>query len=297
MPGTGRARIAAHLILGPREEPFLGALLLSLEGTAQSLIVNDNAPEPSPHNAVLQASSFAKRGALVLDRSPFTSFDAARNICLQLHAEHEAGDWVAFVDADEVHGTQVARIASHLHTLPAAFGAVDAYTWHFFGSFDWYTSIERRMMFFRFSPDVHWERPVHEQLRGMNGTRIALPYVYAHYGHTLEPRRHAEKDIHYRSLGADNETVKDDALDRIDVERYYAQYFPRLLHFFGRHPSAAHETIISLRPQLEPLHAVIERIARRQPPQIKARNILRSLNYAQRWRLRALHPLALKLMR
>jgi hypothetical protein len=42
-------RIAAHLILGPREEPFLGAMLESIAGAVAIVIVNDNAPDSSPH--------------------------------------------------------------------------------------------------------------------------------------------------------------------------------------------------------------------------------------------------------
>src|ERR1700678_3479016 len=37
-----RELVAAHLILGPREEPFLPALLASIERVADVLIVNDN---------------------------------------------------------------------------------------------------------------------------------------------------------------------------------------------------------------------------------------------------------------
>ncbi len=41
------------------------------------------------------------------------------------------------------------------------------------------------MMFFRFHPGLRWEGAVHERLTGLDGKRIALPYIYAHYGHTL----------------------------------------------------------------------------------------------------------------
>ncbi|MFY9709553.1 MAG: glycosyltransferase family A protein, partial [Candidatus Cybelea sp.] len=141
------AGVAAHLILGPREEPFLSAMLTSIAGAAQLLIVNDNAPEPSPHAQTLAASAFGREGRIVVDRTPFTTFAHARNICLRLHEQRQAGDWVAFVDADEVHGTQVVRIARRLGSVPVEYDFVDGYTWHFFGSFDYYTSIERRMMF------------------------------------------------------------------------------------------------------------------------------------------------------
>ncbi len=64
-------RVAAHLILGPREEPFLGAMLESIDGVAETLIVNDNAPDPSPHAQTLAAAPSRRRARLVVDRTPF----------------------------------------------------------------------------------------------------------------------------------------------------------------------------------------------------------------------------------
>lgn len=291
-------RVAAHLILGPKEEPFLGALLASLDGAVQSVIVNDNAPDPSPHTAPLQASGFASRGALVVDRTRFVDFSSARNICLQLHAARDAGEWVAFVDADEVHGDAVARIARNLGILPGEIGYVDGYTWHFFQSPDWYTSIERRMSFFRFGPQVRWEGRVHEQLRGVSGERVALPYLYAHYGHILSPRRHAEKGRLYSSLGQAGEIVAADGLDVIDPARYFADKWPILLPFRGRHPEAVRPTLARLRVELAAQFARADELVREnQPWPRRMRNTLEAANYEMRWRSRALAPLARCLMR
>ncbi|HVA27149.1 MAG TPA: glycosyltransferase [Candidatus Baltobacteraceae bacterium] len=290
-------RIAAHLIVGPREEPFLGALLESLADAAGMLVVNDNAPEPSPHAAVLAASRFSREGRMVVDRTPFTTFADARNLCMRIHEERAAGDWVAFVDADEVHAEAVSHVARNLCTLPAAYDFVDGYTWHFFQSFDWYTAIERRMMFFRFRPGVRWEGAVHETLAGLNGARVALPYVYAHYGHTLEPRRHAEKNRLYAALGKPGfEILREDQLDDFDVAAYFAPFYPHLLHFSGDHPPAARETIARLALRLGTYHQLTDRIARSQPFATKMRNVLMQLNYEQRWRARAFNPLARALL-
>jgi hypothetical protein len=286
------AKIAAHLILGPREEPFLGALLASIQDAAATLIVNDNAPGSSPHAAVLAASRFGREGRLAVDRTPFAGFAQARNVCLRLHAERNAGDWVAFVDADEVHGPTVTTIASNLGALAPEYDFVDGYTWHFFQSFEYYTSIERRMMFFRFAPGIRWEGAVHERLEGLTGKRIALPYVYAHYGHTLAPRRHAEKGRHYSSLGAPGNVLREDELEAFDVERYFAPVYPSLLRFRAQHPPAALETLARLAPPLQPHHDLTERIARAHPPALLLRNAIRRANYELRWRGRALSPLA-----
>lgn len=290
-------RVAAHLILGPREEPFLGPLLASLEGSVQSVIVNDNAPDPSPHARTLAESAFAASGSLAVDRTPFVDFSTARNVCLRLHRERDAGDWVAFVDADEVHGPAVARIASNLARVPDEIAFVDGYTWHFFASPDLYASIERRMAFFRFGPDVRWEGRVHEHLHGIDGGRIALPYVYAHYGHVLSPRRHAEKGRLYSSLGQAGEIVAADALDAIDPAAYFADKWPLLLPFRGEHAAAVQPTLARLRLELADQFARANALVRaNQPWPRRLRNAIHAANYEMRWRGRALAPLARSLM-
>ncbi|MHB8230426.1 MAG: glycosyltransferase family protein [Vulcanimicrobiaceae bacterium] len=286
--------VAAHLILGPRDEPFLGTLLDSLVGAVDRLIVNDNAPDPSPHADALSASWFGRSGQVAVDRTPFTDFSAARNTCLRMHAELEAGTWVAFVDADEVHGATIRNVARRLSLVPSSYDFVDGYTWHFFASFDLYTSIERRMAFFRFKPDLRWRGRVHEQLVGLSGKRLALPYVYAHYGHVLSARRHAEKGRQYSSLGQAGAIVAREELDRIDVADYFRTIWPTLLPFRGKHPQAAARAIALLREryradQLRALELVREA---QRSPWIRARNALLAANYEQRWRARALDPLA-----
>jgi hypothetical protein len=288
--------VAAHLILGPREEPFLSAMLASIEGAATLLIVNDNAAGPSPHAATLANSAFGRTGRLVVDRTPFSGFADARNVCLQLHAQHHGGDWVAFVDADEVHGDAVRTVAKNLHRVPGDYDFVDGYTWHFFQSFDYYTSIERRMMFFRYKHDVRWEGAVHEHLLGLGNKRIALPYVYAHYGHTLQPRRHAEKGRHYSSLGAPGGVLREEQLDDFDVAAYFAPEYPRLLRFQANHPPAARDTIAALRSGLREFHDLTARIVERQPAGVKARNALRQANYDLRWQGRRLNTIARMLL-
>lgn len=295
--GNVSSSIAAHLILGARHEPFLAPMLESIAGVASLLIVNDNGPDPSPHAATLAASRFGRENRLVVDRTPFAGFAAARNVCLRLHAEHGARPWVAFIDADEVHGEGVRQVAAGLDRVPGAYDFVDGYTWHFFGSFDYYTSIERRMMFFRYDPALRWDGAVHEQLVGLRGKRLAVPYVYAHYGHTLEPRRHAEKGRHYSSLGAPGNVLREDELEGFDVARYFSPVYPRLLRFTGAHPPAARMVIAELAPSLEGHHALTERIARAQPARVKLVNLVRKLNYGLRWRARTLDPLARRLAR
>lgn len=271
-------------------------MLASIADAAALLIVNDNAPGPSPHAETLAASRFGQERRLIVDRTPFSGFDAARNICLKIHRRSDAGGWVAFVDADEVHGPPVAHIARRLAELPAQYDFVDGYTWHFFASFDYYTSIERRMMFFRYKPGVRWEGAVHERLVGLPGKRIALPYVYAHYGHTLEPRRHAEKGRHYSSLGAPGNVLAEEQLDDFDVVEYFRPVYPRLIRFKGVHPPAAGPVLAVLRPKLAKNHEITQIIVRSQPLTVKAVNAVRRYNYQVRWRSRFMNRLSRRLM-
>lgn len=295
----GRARVAAHLIVGAREEPFLAALCESLDGACETLIVNDNAPEPSPHCATLERTPFARRGRLIVDRTPFRDFSSARNICLRIHREQHAGDWVAFVDADEVHGRAVARIARNLHKAPPEIDFVDGYTWHFFQSFTWYMSIERRMAFFRFAPELSWEGTVHERLHGLSGARIALPYVYAHYGWVIPARSHAEKGRQYLHLGAPGEVVAESDLERVEADNYFEfkHRWSTALRFTGTHPDAARATIERLSRERAADFARVEDLIRsNQPMPQRLRNAVMKMNYELRWRGRVFSPPARRLL-
>ena len=295
------ARIVAHLIVGARPEPFLGALLESLASVADRLFVNDNSGlgERSPHAPILEASHFAREGRLRTAHTVFEDFASARNVCFALDAEADERTWIAFVDADEVHGEHFARIAAHLDRLPREIAYVDGYTWHFFQTFDWYASIERRMSLFRWTPQAHWEGKVHEQLLGVPGRRLALPYVYGHYGHVVPFQWAARKGIQYSTLGApgtplDEQTalLADLTGDYDAVDRFFADWWTRLMPFHGAHPSAARPLIAAIkRERAEHFHNVEEIIRRRQGPLLRLRNTMHALNYAQRWRLRSFNAL------
>jgi hypothetical protein len=115
--------------------------------------------------------------------------------------------------------------------------------------------------------------------------------VYGHYGHTLQPRRHAEKGRHYSSLGATGNVLREDELGNFDVPRYFAPVYPRLLRFTATHPTAAVSTIARLQPLLDADHALTHRIAGAQPLRVKLVNTVRRLNYEARWRFRRCSPL------
>ena len=91
--------------------------------------------------------------------------------------------------------------------------------------------------------------------------------------------------------------LREDQLDDFDVLKYYRPVYPRLLRFRGSQPPAARATVARLRPGLREAHALTERVVRSQPAGVKARNLLRKINYELRWRGRTLDPLARRLVR
>lgn len=291
-------RVIAHLIVGARPEPFLPALLASLDGVVHGAIVDENSGlEHSENRALLEQSALFQRGEMQILRSSFTDFSTARNRCLAAHAAQSRADWVAFVDADEVHTPLARCIAKNLDRVPAHINFLDGYTYHFFQSFDWYMSIERRMSFHRFSPNLRWVGAVHEHLEGLPETRIALPYLYMHYGHVLALRRLAEKARQYSGLGADGDVVPESRLDAIDRESHFAEYWPKLLPFSGSHPQVATSVIAGLRSVLHEQYADTDRYVARHHQGVFGALSRRfwQYNYHLRWSSRRFSPIARRL--
>jgi hypothetical protein len=290
--------IAAHLIVGRNEESFLPALLCSLEAVVDRVIVNDNSEEPAGPNArALAQSAFAREGRLIVDCAPFVDFAAARNRTLAIHRELGLDGWAAFVDADEVHRPVAATIARNLRHLPPDIAIVDGYTRHYFQSFRLYTSIERRMSFFRVTPQLTWTGRVHERLGGVSGRHLAIPYVYDHYGAVFSMPRQAAKGRQYSSLGQAGAIVTEADVGKVREVDYFRALWPLVLRYHGDHPAAVAELKAALERTEHDRYAWSERTAARfQPPHVRLANLLRRANFEYRWRGRALNPRARALM-
>jgi len=291
--------VAAHLIVGEREEPFLPALLRSLEGVADLLLVNDNAPEPDGANArVLAASTFAQYGKMVVDRAPFVNFADARNRVLALHRAHAPGAWAAFVDADDVHRPTARCIAANLSSLGDDIALVDGYTRHYLQSFRWVIGVDRRLAFFRVTEGVHWEGDVHERLIGSTGRALVLPYVYDHYGWVLPMERQAAKGRQYASLGQSGHTYTPEEVSALDPGDFFAPLWPLAMPYTGPQPPALDVVRSDMERHFLGLFENADRTIRaRHDPRRRFLNTFRRLNYAYRWRGRALDPLARRTMR
>ena len=241
-------RVVAHLIVGAKHEPFLPAMLASIQSPLEHIFVNENSglEQAAPALRALQASALFRGGRMTMVQTEFRGFADARNACLRLDTRADEDTWVTFIDADEVHGDRFTQIANNLHRLPRSIAFVDGFTWHFFKSFDWYLAIGRRMMFFRWMPGARWEGSVHERLRGINGKRIALPYVYAHYGHVSPFAEDTRQGTQYASLGQAGNALPADIAHEADVagnfgrlNPHFADRWRRLIRFSGEHPRCA----------------------------------------------------------
>ena len=290
--------VAAHLIVGIHEEVFLPALLTSLEDVVDFVVVNDNSGmSDGPNARALEASTFGRTGRLIVDRAAFIDFADARNRVLRLHRELGLGDWAAFVDADEVHRPIAATIARHLPRLAPDVAIVDGYTRHYFQSFRLYTSIERRMSFFRVTPQLQWTGRVHERLTGVAGRHLAVPYVYDHYGAMFPMRRQAAKGRQYSSLGQAGPTVAEADVARVREVDYFRALWPLALRYHGDHPAAVRELRVALERTEHDRYVWSERtVAQFQPPHVRLANLVRRANFEYRWRGRALDPRARRLM-
>lgn len=291
--------VAAHLIVGGTPEPFLPAVLESLVGVVRVLLVNDNSGNPDGPNArTLEDSFFGRTGRLVVDRAPFTNFATARNRVIDLHRRASSAPWAAMVDADDVHRPLAGTIARNLRSLPPEIARVDGYQRHLVQSFRWFSEVGRHCCFFRMGPEVRFESGVHEQLVGLSGRTVAVPYTYEHYGLVIPLRAIAAKGRLYSSLGQAGETIADADVERVDRDRYFRKEYALAMRF-----DAAHAPAIEMRRAAYEEHdgetftATEAAVARAQPFPRRIANAVRRMNYAYRVYGRMLDPTARALVR
>jgi hypothetical protein len=283
--------IACALCVGADDEPYLEAALASIAPVVDLLVVNDNSGLAQSANVtVIERSAFAATGRLRVFRHTFGGFDAMRNDAFADLCSIARPDWVLFLDADEVHGEQIASIASEvLPKLGPPVGQLDAYTYHFWGTFGWISDIARRMMFYRFAPDLRWENAVHEKLTNVPGKAVVLPYIYHHYGNVLPPSRLAVKHRRYFAYG--NAVPEPPSPERATVDMY-AQRARAVRPFSGTHPLAARALVRRLNLENAELFADIDRrIAGGRTPISRLRSVVAGANEGARaWLRAAEHP-------
>jgi len=292
MPNNSTITIACALCVGAAREPYLAAALAGIVHAVDSLVVNDNSGlARSDARATLDASAFAARGDLRIERHPFVDFADMRNRAFaQLAALPRPPDWVVFLDADEVHGEQIRYLAREvLPQVSTEVANVDAYTYHFFGTYRWISDIARRFVFYRYRPELHWINRVHETVVGLAGKSLVLPYIYHHYGNVLPPALLARKHARYFELGNPVARPPD---ERTATHEIYLARAPAVRPFCSTHPRVVHGTLAAMEAEFAADFAAIDsEFVRRRTPRMRAASQVRRLNESLRVQLRRLeHP-------
>lgn len=276
---TAACPVVAHIIVGSKPEPYLAAALESIADVCDFAVVNDNsAQEPSIHTATLGHSRLAKSGKMKVARSRFSDFASARNLCLDETPAELRHGWGLFVDADEVHGEELAAMAALLPQLHARVDSLDGYSRHFVGSFNWWIAIQRRMCFFRLGPEHRWRGRIHERLLPSRQNAV-VPAVWFHYGHVVLPQQEAEKSRLYGALGQPGPVPDDEMIRQATPERVWWNLLPKAIRFRGEHPSAMHEIIATLSRERFSLFAEVDRLAAQQRPSERIANFIRRMNF------------------
>lgn len=282
------APVVAHVIVGARREPYLAAVLEAIENVCDHVVVNDNSGARERVNIpVLEASRFASAGKLTLLLTSFVDFSAARNQCIEATPAAFQTGWILFVDADEVHGDELAEMVRLAARLPAGIDAIDGYSRHFVGSFAWWRTVERRLCLFRLAPNRRWHGAVHERLAPLKG-RVVLPAVWFHYGHVVTPRMEAEKGRLYSSLGQAGAVAGEHELPHLTAASVWNGLMRDALPYRGVHPRAAAPTIARLSREWASTFSDVDALAASQSIADRARNALRSAGYSRLLAWRAL---------
>src|SRR5579872_319687 len=280
-------RIVAHIIVGQKPEPYFAAALESIADACDCVVVNDNSGSAQSVNALTAAQSrLGRSGRLVLVRTAFSDFSAARNACIEATPEQFRDGWALFTDADEVHGLELRALAAVLPRLGPEVDAVDGYSRHFVGSFSWWMSVERRRRFFRLAPGRRWYGSVHEQLQPLRDV-VVLPAVWCHYGHVVTPRAEAEKSRLYALLGG-GDAPSEDVLAIVTPEMVWRDMLRRANRFAGSHPPAALDAIAALSRERAAIFAAVDAAVARQRAADRLRNLGYRVNIARLLAWRAL---------
>lgn len=237
-----KPQIVAVMLMGKRVEPFLEPCLESIKDAVDLLILNDNSRSLNHQNMeTVKSSSLYKNNRVIIIPSEFMGFGPCRNLCLDYIKENlKPGVWVLYIDTDEVHPPGINEITrAIIPELPNEVGIVDGYKYEFFQSQNYYLSIDRRHnMIFRYNADVRWEGKIHERPVNLNGLRVALPYIYFHYGFLSSPQLIIDKWSFYGSLN-DSQCS---AMVESSTGRFVGEA-GRVLNFSKKHPICAEKAL------------------------------------------------------
>ena len=226
--------LCAIMLMGGKEEPFLGACLESLADAVDFVVINDNSGLlQHPNRMTVESSRLFQSGCIQLVESEFIGFGPCRDLCMDwIRREKIDPAWIIFVDCDEVHTRSLITITKEiLPVLPQNIGIVDGYFWQCYQDAQFVLSLDHRHnLMFRYHPEIRWTGQVHEHVNHLRGHRLVLPYCYFHYGYLKSPQDIVEKSKMYKMLGDASQP------DENAVVEIVAAMAQKVTLFQGRHP-------------------------------------------------------------
>lgn len=284
--------IIGTMIIGNRVEPFLGACLESVKDAVDLVVINDNSSDKNnPNIEIIKNSALYKQGKIKLLFYPFNGFGDARSKYLDYINELNCGadSWILKLDSDEVHPSSIKTVTRDiLPRLPKTIGMADSYFFQFMQSFDRIYSIDRRHdLFVRYNADLKWEGAVHEKLAGQKGKRIALPYIFYHYGYV-----NLKEDIldRWKLYAACGDASYPD-LDKVEKESFLSWEGRFCVKFKGRHPSSMNGLIKRMKKERKEEFKAYDIVINEhfeKNKSLKIRNFLKIINCRFRVYFRAL---------
>ena len=239
------SKIGVQLLIGENPEPFLqasvSALLpwvdyFSITGTGradnEAAKLNRNVLEATIPAEKLRYTEFRDRVAAedsnFFDHNLF-SFSEARNLSLE---QAEVGDYLIWVDADEVHYPEFEDVVTA--SIDDGADAINVSFYHLWMYKDRCKLVEPRRIVYKNYEGTRWVNSVHEALLHNAQKYVNVPYTYVHYGY-LRPQRELFQKLN-------GYAVREGDLDRYvdqDPDEILTPHLESCFKFSFPHPPAA----------------------------------------------------------
>lgn len=203
-----RPFICATILVGAQSEPFLPACLESVAEAVDYAVVDLNG-NYEENAKVLESSRLYKEKRMRIEKSVFKDYSTARNNTFAMLPPET--EWIMRLDADEVHFPRDLQVITRtlIPNLDDSVGMFDSYSLTFFHSFKYVAKLERRHdLFVRYHKGMKYERAIHEQLVGRQGTRLAAPYIFPHYSLLRDPEEFLQKVKDYIKKSSQESSLK-----------------------------------------------------------------------------------------
>jgi GT2 family glycosyltransferase len=241
--------IAANIIVGPWEEPFLNAALLSILDLVDEFVVIDTAPGNNPNRDMLNDWM---QYSHIEHSKPFKIIDMARgedkdfsfSAARELARVNTMSDWILKFDADEcIHENDIPTLLNAVKNTNAS--AIQVNFYHFMLYPNLYQFIDKKTLLFK-RDKLRWINDVHE-LPEINGLTEYLPITYFHYGYLRGQEEVYKRWVLYRDIEG-----KPAYYDNMDPKEILTCRLSVCQNFIGEHPLAVQGVLAEMFKDMPP---------------------------------------------